>query len=146
VPGILGNAHPSISPYEVYPTADRPLIIAVGNDRQFASLMEVVGAPHLAADPRFATNPDRVANRDALKQELLTLLHPAGADEWQERLTGAGVPCGPINDIGQAFELADRLGLAPIVDAGGTPTVAHPIRFGRTPATYRLAPPDAPEA
>lgn len=146
VPGILGNAHPSISPYEVYATADRPLIIAVGNDRQFASLAEVVGAPQLASDARFVTNPERVANRVALKEELFGLLQAAGADEWQQRLTAAGVPCGPINDIGQAFALADRLGLAPIVDAGGTPTVAHPIRFERTPATYRLAPPDAPEA
>ena len=144
VPGILGNAHPSIAPYEVYATADRPLIIAVGNDRQFASLAQALGAPGLADDARYRTNPDRVANREDLKQELLALLALASADEWQERLTRAGVPCGPINDIAQAFALAERLGLAPIVDAGGTPTVAHPIGFGRTPATYRLPPPASP--
>ena len=144
VPGILGNAHPSIAPYEVYDTGDRPLVIAVGNDRQFAALAQVLGAPGLADDMRFRTNPDRVANRDALKDELLGLLAAAGADAWQERLTRAGVPCGPINDIAQAFDLAERLGLEPIVDTDGTPTVAHPIRFERTPATYRRPPPDAP--
>ena len=144
VPGILGNAHPSIAPYEVYDTGDRPLVIAVGNDRQFASLAQVLGAPGLADDTRFRTNADRVANRDALKDELLGLLAAAGADAWQERLTRAGVPCGPINDIAQAFDLAERLGLEPIVDTDGTPTVAHPIRFERTPATYRRPPPDAP--
>lgn len=145
VAGILGNAHPSIAPYEVYATADRPLVIAVGNDRQFASLVTTLGAAHLASDARFATNPDRVAHRVALREEIVALLQAAGADAWQERLTRAGVPCGPINDIGEAFALAERLGLSPIVDAGGTPTVAHPIRFSRTPATYRLAPPEVPE-
>ncbi|TEX52467.1 MAG: carnitine dehydratase [Actinomycetales bacterium mxb001] len=144
VPGILGNAHPSIAPYEVYATADRPLIIAVGNDRQFASLAEVLGAPGLAEDPRFRTNPDRVTHRVALNEQLVALLAGAGADEWQHRLTQSGVPCGPINDIAQAFALAERLGLEPVVDADGTPTVAHPIRFDRTPATYRLPPPSAP--
>lgn len=144
VPGILGNAHPSIAPYEVYATADRPLIIAVGNDRQFASLAQVLGAPGLADDARYRTNPDRVAHRVALNEQLLALLAGAGADEWQLRLTQAGVPCGPINDIAQAFALAERLGLEPVVDADGTPTVAHPVRFDRTPATYRLPPPDAP--
>lgn len=144
VPGILGNAHPSIAPYEVYATADRPLIIAVGNDRQFASLVEVLGAPALAEDPRYRTNPDRVTHRVALNEQLVALLAGAGADEWQQRLTQSGVPCGPINDIAQAFALAERLGLEPVVDANGTPTVAHPIRFDRTPATYRLPPPDVP--
>lgn len=144
VPGILGNAHPSIAPYEVYATADRPIVIAVGNDRQFAALVRELGAPGLAEESRFRTNPDRVAHRVALNEQLLTLIAGAGADEWQERLTRAGVPCGPINDIAQAFDLAQRLGLEPVADAAGTPTVAHPIRFDRTPATYRLPPPDAP--
>ena len=104
VPGILGNAHPSISPYEVYATADRPLVIAVGNDGQFTALAEVLGAPELAEAPDYATNPARVAHRIALKDRLETLLAHAGADEWQERLTGVGVPCGPINDLAQMFQ------------------------------------------
>lgn len=145
VPGILGNAHPSISPYEVYATADRPLVIAVGNDGQFTALAEVLGAPELAEAPDYATNPARVAHRIALKDRLETLLAHAGADEWQERLTGVGVPCGPINDLAQAFALAERLGLAPIVEVDGVPTVANPIGFSASPVTYRSGPPALPE-
>ena len=144
VPGILGNAHPSIAPYDVFATADRPLVIAVGNDAQFAALVTELGAPELSADPDYATNPARVAHREQLKVRLEGLLASRGADEWQGRITRAGVPCGPINDIAQAFSLATSLGLAPVVDVDGTPTVAHPITLSRTPATYRSGPPDLP--
>lgn len=144
VPGILGNAHPSIAPYEVFATADRPMVIAVGNDRQFQSLVTELGVPDLAADPDYATNPARVVHRSALKTKLESLLAAAGADEWQHRLTFAGVPCGPINDVAQAFALAESLGLTPIVDAAGTATVANPISLSLTPPTYRTAPPDPP--
>ena len=146
VPGILGNAHPSIAPYDVFATADRPLVIAVGNDGQFGALVRELGAPELAADPDFATNPSRVAHREQLKARLEDLLVAHGADEWQRRLTAAGVPCGPINDLAQAFALADSLGLAPVVEVGGTPTVAHPLALSETPATYRSGPPDLPSA
>lgn len=145
VPGILGNAHPSIAPYEVYATADRPLVIAVGNDGQFSALVTELGDPGLAGDADYATNPARVAHREDLKRRLEALLASAGADEWQRRLTAVGVPCGPINDLAQAFALAESLGLAPIVDAGGTPTVAHPISLSETPASYRSGPPDLPQ-
>lgn len=146
VPGILGNAHPSIAPYEVFATADRPLVIAVGNDGQFGTLVTVLGAPELAADPDFATNPARVVHREQLKARLEGLLASKGADEWQREITAAGVPCGPINDLAQAFALATELGLEPVVEVEGTPTVAHPITLSRTPATYRSGPPDLPEA
>lgn len=146
VPGILGNAHPSIAPYEVFATADRPLVIAVGNDGQFGTLVAVLGAPELAADPDYATNPARVVHRDQLKARLEGLLASKGADEWQREITAAGVPCGPINDLAQAFALATELGLEPVVEVEGTPTVAHPITLSRTPATYRSGPPDLPEA
>ena len=146
VPGILGNAHPSIAPYEVFATADRPLVIAVGNDGQFGALVREIGAPELATDPDYATNPARVAHRERLKAQLENLLAAHGADEWQSRITAAGVPCGPINDLAQAFALADRLGLAPVVEVEGTPTVAHPITLSETPATYRSGPPDLPSA
>lgn len=145
VPGILGNAHPSIAPYEVFATADRPLVIAVGNDGQFGALVAVLGAPELAADPDYATNPARVVHRDQLKARLEGLLASKGADEWQREITAAGVPCGPINDLAQAFSLATDLGLEPIVEVEGTPTVAHPINLSRTPATYRSGPPYLPE-
>lgn len=146
VPGIMGNAHPSIAPYEVYATADRPIVVAVGNDGQFAALVGELGDPGLARDPDYASNPARVAHREALKERLEQLLSTAGADEWRARLTSVGVPCGPINDLAQAFALASELGLDPIADAGGTPTVANPIRFSVTPVTYRTRPPDLPPA
>ena len=142
VPGIMGNEHPSITPYSLYRTADRPIVLAVGNDRQFAALAGVLGADDLAVDERFATNPARVAHRVELTALLEDLLATAGADDWQERLQAVGVPCGPINDIAQAIDLADRLGLEPVVDAGGVTGIASPIRMSVTPPTYRSAPPD----
>ena len=144
VPGILGNAHPSIAPYDVFSTADRPLVVAVGNDGQFAALVTELGAPELATHPDYATNPARVAHREELKARLEVLMAPSGADEWQRRITQAGVPCGPINDLAQAFALASSLGLQPIMEVDGTPTVAHPITLSQSPATSRSGPPDLP--
>jgi crotonobetainyl-CoA:carnitine CoA-transferase CaiB-like acyl-CoA transferase len=146
VPGILGNRHPSIAPYEVYRTKDRPLVIAVGNDRQFAALCQGLGAPGLAADPRFATNPDRVAHVDELAGKLSELLGSRTAAEWFEQLTPLGVPCGPVNDLAEAFDLAERLGLAPraaVTDDDGSPMdlVANPISLSRTPPRYVRRPP-----
>ncbi|MFE6712777.1 CaiB/BaiF CoA transferase family protein [Streptomyces sp. NPDC057695] len=143
VPRAMGNRHPSIAPYEVFEARDRPLVLAVGNDRQFRALCERLGLPGLAEDPRFATNTARVAHRDALVAALAGPLGTRTADGWFEELTAAGVPCGPINDLAAAFDLADRLGLGPRVpeSAAGPGQVAHPVRFGATPAAYRAAPP-----
>jgi crotonobetainyl-CoA:carnitine CoA-transferase CaiB-like acyl-CoA transferase len=141
VPAAMGNRHPSIAPYEVFDAADRPLVIAAGNDRQFHSLCTVLGAPALAADVRFATNASRVAHREALVSELNSRLSTRSAEEWFEALTEAGVPCGPINDVADAFALADRLGLDAAVDVAGVRQAAHPVRFDATPAAYRTAPP-----
>ena len=146
-PAPLGNRHASIAPYEVFATADRPLAVAAANDKLFALLAGALGQPQLAADPRFATNAARVEHRRLLGAELEDRLRTETADHWFERLTAVGVPCGPINDLGQAMALADRLGLDPVTeiddpDRGGTSRqVSHPIRFSRTPATYRCAPP-----
>ena len=151
VPAFMGNAHPSIAPYEVFATGDRPMIIAVGNDGQFVKLASVLGAEGLAQDPHYATNAARVANRGELKATLEDLLSAHGADEWQETITAAGVPCGPINDIAQGFALAERLGLEPVVDVADDrrsapqPQVANPAQYSRTPATYRSAPPSVGE-
>ncbi|MBI1351637.1 MAG: CoA transferase [Actinomycetales bacterium] len=151
VPRLLGNAHPSIAPYEVYATADRPMILAVGNDGQFRRLVNVLGSSELADDPRFATNPARVAHREELNAALSDRLASAGADSWQERLTAAGVPCGPINDIAQGFALAERLGLEPIVEIDDgrrsqpQRQVANPVRYSATPPSYASAPPDVDE-
>ncbi len=142
----MGNAHPSIAPYEPLPTADGELVLAVGNDRQFAALCEVIGAPDLAAEPAFATNADRVANRAQLRERLEALLASAGAEEWATRLTAAGVPAGRVNDIAGAFALAQRLGLEPIIEIprsdGSTARLTRsPIQLSATPPSYRSAPP-----
>ncbi|MET9683256.1 CaiB/BaiF CoA transferase family protein [Streptomyces coeruleorubidus] len=151
VPGRMGNAHPSIAPYETFPTADRPLALAVGNDRQFAALAEAVGDPGLAVDDRFRTNADRVAHRVALRDILTRRLGSAGADHWSTVLLAAGVPAGPVNTLDDAFSFAHKLGLPGIVDIPVAPVdgeegrpsrqVAHPISLRGTPAQYRLPPP-----
>ena len=141
VPGIMGNRHPSIAPYESYPTADKPFVIAVGNDAQFRKCMEVLGCPELGGDERFATNPARVQHRDELFDVMCERLQTRGADEWFTELSKAGVPCGPINDVAGAFALADRLGLTPTTVVDGVPTVTNPIRLSATPPVYRHAPP-----
>ena len=140
-PRAMGNRHPSITPYETLATADRPLVVAVGNDGQFARLCRVLGLDGAAADPRFAANADRVANREELVPLLEGALAARGATDWVAALADAGVPCGLVNDVGEAFALAERLGLAPVADAGGVPQVANPIGLSATPASYRLAPP-----
>ncbi|MHA4853802.1 CaiB/BaiF CoA transferase family protein [Rhodococcus sp. MSC1_016] len=147
VPQAMGNRHPSIAPYEVFDTGDRPLVLAVGNNRQFASLLQVLGIPHLAADERYATNMQRVAHREQLVRDLTAALASDSADVWFEKLTAQGVPCGPLNDIADALALAERLGLNPVVEIDDprrdTPVrqVANPIRLSATPARYRSAPP-----
>ncbi len=143
VPGILGNDHPSITPYSVYATGDRPLVLAVGNDRQFRALVTVLGIPHAADDERFLTNPSRVAHRDEVRAVLESALVSRGADAWYAELTAAGVPCGPINGLDDAFALAGSLELDPVVAVPGSvvPQVANPLRMSATPASYRLAPP-----
>ncbi len=141
VPQIMGNRHPSIAPYETVQAADKPLVLAVGNDRQFRALCTVLGQPQLADDPRFATNPGRVAHRDELSAALAGPLAGRSADTWFADLTAAGVPCGPINDVAAAVLLAESLGLSPVVDAGGVPTVADPITLSATPVRYERRPP-----
>jgi crotonobetainyl-CoA:carnitine CoA-transferase CaiB-like acyl-CoA transferase len=150
VPGRMGNAHPSISPYELYATGDGDLVLAVGNERQFSALCEVLNAPELAADPRFAGNSERVANRVALKRELIARLSAAPAAEWAAKLTAVRVPAGVVNDLAGAFELARAVGLEPVVDVPSqdgpsVPLTRNPITLSRTPPTYRDTPPSLPE-
>ncbi|MFI9386818.1 CaiB/BaiF CoA transferase family protein [Kutzneria sp. NPDC052558] len=140
-PHRMGNEHLSLYPYEPMATGDGELIIAVGNDRQFRRLAAAVGAPELADDHRFATMAVRNANREALRPLLLARLAAKSAQEWFRILTDADIPCGPINDVAQGVELATELGLAPVVDAGGVPTVRNPLTFSATPPRYDLAPP-----
>lgn len=146
VPTRLGNAHPSIVPYQDFPTADGHMIIAVGNDSQFASLCAAFGSPEWAKDARFATNPERVRYRD----ELVTLIGAATrtqtTDEWLRRMEEAKVPCGPINTLDRVFDdpQVRARGLRiemPHPAASAVPLVANPIRLSESPVTYRLAPP-----
>ena len=131
-----GNRHPSIAPYETFETADRPIAVAVGNDRLFTRLCEVVGVD--ATDPRFATNADRVAHREQLGALLAERFARAGADEWIERLRSAAVPAGPINDVAQAWQLARDLGLEP-TEPDGLPR--PPLRIAGERPPVRLPPP-----
>ncbi|GAB3449469.1 CoA transferase [Phycicoccus ginsengisoli] len=137
----MGIRHPSICPYEEFETADRLLIIAAGNDRQFRALCTCLGLTGLADDPLYSTNAQRVAHRGELKARLSEVLRTRPADEWFAALSGAGVPCGPLNDVGQGMALADQLGLEPIVDVDGSAQVANPLRFSTTPVGYRRRPP-----
>jgi len=142
-PGIMGNRHPSIAPYETFATADRPIALAVGNDRQFGQLARALELDWLIEDDRFTSNTLRVRHREALGDILTPALKSHGADHWYALLAGMGVPAGPINDMAEAFAFAARLGLAATVAVPGsdTPQVANPISLSRTPPTYRSAPP-----
>ncbi len=146
VPGILGNEHPSIAPYAVYATGDRPLVLAVGNDGQFRALTSVLQLAELADDERFATNPSRVAHRGPLRTLLEAALVTRTAADWERELTASGVPCGVVNDLAGAFALAKDLGLAPLVDVPGSPVpqVANPLALSGTPPTYRTPAPPVP--
>ncbi|MFW0795167.1 CoA transferase [Gordonia sp. CPCC 205515] len=147
VPHAMGNRHPSIAPYEVFSAGDRPLVLAVGNDRQFTALVDVLGQPELAVDERFSTNKARVAHRDELGAIINAALANDTADAWFSALTERRVPCGPLNDIADAIALAERLGLDPVItiddERRDAPIrqVANPIRLSATPPTYRSAPP-----
>ena len=149
VPFRMGNAHPSVFPYEPLRAADKDIIITAANDGQFRKLCDVLGIPEVAQDERFAHNADRTANREELRPLLLERLATRGADEWFELLVAAGVPCGPINTIDGGFAMAERFGLDPVVTVGdgerAVPTTRHPIRLSRTPAVHELPPPDLDE-
>ena len=145
VPFRMGNSHPSLTPYEPLPAADKDLIVTAGNDTQFRRLCEVIGAPELADDPRFATNEGRTANRHELRPRLAQRLGTRTAAEWFRELTAAGVPAGPINTVDAGVAFARDIGLEPVVTAGegegARPTVRHPIIYSATPPSYPLPPP-----
>ena len=149
VPHRMGNAHPSVYPYEPLPTADRDLVVAAGNDAQFRRLCGVLGIPEVADDPRFAHNAGRTQHRAQLRPLLVERLAERGAVAWFDLLVAAGVPCGPINTVDGGFAMAERFGLEPVVVVGegdrAVGTTRHPIRFSATPAAYRLPPPELDE-
>jgi crotonobetainyl-CoA:carnitine CoA-transferase CaiB-like acyl-CoA transferase len=145
VPFRMGNAHPSLFPYEPLPTADGDLIITAGNDGQFAKLCAALGLPELVDDPRFGRNEDRTANREELRPLLVERLRTKGRMEWFDELLAAGVACGPINTVDEGVAFAERVGLDPVVRVGqgedAVPSIRNPITFSATPARYDLPPP-----
>lgn len=153
VPQRQGNSHPSLVPYQDMPTRDGAMLLAIGNDGQFARFCEAAGCSALALDDRYATNPQRVQHRDTLVPQLMDITRTRTTAEWIAALEHRAVPCGPINDIGQAFQDAQVLarGLAieqpcapSSVATQGVPSirgVASPLRLQATPPVLRRAPP-----
>jgi len=145
-PGRMGNAHPNIVPYEAVPTADGHIILAVGNDRQYARFCEVAGRPELAADPRFSGNVARVANRTELMRIIFDITKTRASADWIAALEAVQVPCGPINGLDQVFDdpQVRHRGMRIELDhplAGTVPLTASPLRLSETPVEYDRAPP-----
>jgi crotonobetainyl-CoA:carnitine CoA-transferase CaiB-like acyl-CoA transferase len=146
IPKRYGNAHANIVPYEVFPSADGHIILAVGNDSQFASFCRVAGRPELAEDPRFKTNPERVKHRPVLVPIVQEIVRQRTSRNWIERLEAASVPCGPINNMQEVFEnpqVRHRGMRVEIPHPAGVPcpTVASPMRFSATPVDHSVPPP-----
>jgi len=145
-PTRAGNAHQNVVPYQVFAASDGHLIVATGNESQYRAYCRAIGAPELGDDPRFATNRLRVTHRDTLVPLLAAIMKQGRRDDWIARLEAAGVPCGPINDIAQAFAhpqaRARQLRRDLPHPLGGTaPVTASPLRFSASPVVYRSAPP-----
>jgi crotonobetainyl-CoA:carnitine CoA-transferase CaiB-like acyl-CoA transferase len=146
LPGRMGNSHPNIVPYQDFPTADGDMILAIGNDGQFERFCVLAGRPEWSIDTRFATNPQRVANRVALIRQMRELTLTRTTAEWIVALESAAVPCGPINRIDQVFadphvRARDMRIEMPHPAGGVVPMVANPMRLSASPVAYRLAPP-----
>ncbi|WP_338617501.1 CaiB/BaiF CoA-transferase family protein [Achromobacter sp. E1] len=145
-PRRAGNAHQNLVPYQVFAASDGHLIVAVGNDSQFRNYCGAIGLPELSADPRFATNPQRVKNREELVPLLAERMATGERDHWLAALEGVGVPAGPINTLDQVYEdphvLARNMKRElPHPAAGTVPVAASPLKFSGSPVEYRLAPP-----
>lgn len=148
VPQRMGNAHPSLAPYETFRCEDGDIVLAVGNDRQFRDLASALDAPHLLADERFATNTQRVTHRQELKAALELAMARECVDDLVALLLAAGVPAGAVNDLAGAFDQAEELGLRPVAEVGdgqrSVRTTASPLRLSATPVSYRTPPPRMP--
>jgi len=146
IPGRYGNAHANVVPYEVFATADGHLILAVGNDSQFASFCKIAGRPELAADSRYASMPGRITNRATLIPLLREILRERQSARWLTELEAGNVPCGPISNYKEVFEdpqVRHRGLKVEIPHPSGVPcpTVASPMRFSENPVEYKLPPP-----
>jgi formyl-CoA transferase len=140
-PPRQGNTHPNIVPYQPFEAADRPIIIAVGNDRQFARLAEMCGHPEWASDERFATNGARVANRGEIVRLVAECIAQKPAAEWFEKLDAAGIPAGPINRVRQALEDVQAQHRAMVRTLGAVRLVGSPVRIDGERCDSELPPP-----
>ncbi len=147
-PERLGNGHPNIVPYQVFPTADDPMIIAVGNDSQFRKLCDVANLPGVADDPRFATNVARVSHRELLIPIISDALRAQPRAHWIGQCEKVGVPCGPVNSLEQVFhdpQIQHRGAEVklphPLAGSGEVSVIANPLKLSETPVQYRYAPP-----
>ncbi len=147
-PQRLGNGHPNIVPYQVFPTADFPIIIAVGNDNQFRKFCEYSAMIGVADDPDYATNVARVKNRDRLIEKISEALRQQTRDHWVSVFEKVGVPCGPVNTLEQVFadpQIRHRQAEValdhPIAQSGKVSVIANPLKLSATPVQYRFAPP-----
>lgn len=145
IPFRMGNAHPSLFPYEPLPAKDGEIIVVAANDAQFVKLSVALGHPEWAEDPRFARTVDRNVNREQLRPLLVDALAERTIAEWFDVLTDAGVACGPINTIEGGVSLAQKLGLDPVVDVGegerSVPMIRNAISMSVTPPRYVAPPP-----
>ena len=140
-PPRQGNTHPNIVPYQTFEAADQRIIVAVGNDRQFARLAEMCGHPEWSRDDRFASNASRVANRDELVGLIAAEILTRPAAEWLEKLEKAGIPAGPINSITQALSDVQAKHRAMVRTLAGTPVVGSPVRIDGERTDAELPPP-----
>ncbi len=145
-PRRMGNSHPNLTPYDAFPTRDGDIILAIGNEGQYAKFCNVAGLSALIEDARFRDNPSRVANRDELKALIAPAMLARTTAEWIRTLEPLGVPCGPINRLDQVFADPQVVHRRMQVDvphpvAGSLPLVANPIKFSRTPIVYDTPPP-----
>ena len=145
-PQRIGNAHQNIVPYQVFEVSDGHVIVAVGNDGQFAKFCDVAGHPEVARDPRYARNADRVRHRDVLVPVLAAWMKTRTRGQWLAALEAAKVPCGPINDLADVFadpqvQVRGMTVEMPHPLAGNVRLVASPMKFSDTPVQYRLPPP-----
>ncbi|MEW5703589.1 MAG: CaiB/BaiF CoA-transferase family protein [Pseudomonadota bacterium] len=147
VPQRQGNAHPNIVPYQTFQAADGHLVLAVGNDRQFQKFCGFAGCPELATDPRFATNPMRIANREELTRRLGDIILQKPVNYWTEALEKMGVPAGPVNNIREAFEDPQvrhrgmKIALPHVLREAPVDLIGNPVKLSEAPVSYRLAPP-----
>lgn len=145
IPPRLGNVHPNIAPYQDFATADGEMVVAVGNDGQFARFCACLGAPDLAGDPRFATNAARIENRDELVAAISRAMGTRTTDDWLQRLDDAGIPASGINTLDRVFadpQVAARdLLVTPGASAEGSPLVGNPIHLKRNRLSYERYPP-----